>query len=830
MSDPEKVMQMIKENDVKYVDLRFTDPRGKWQHLAHAVETINEDTFTDGIMFDGSSIAGWKAINESDMTLIPDASTAVMDPFAAQPSLVLFCDVYEPGTGQPYGRDPRSIAKKAENYLKSTGIGDTAFFGPEIEFFVFDDVRFKSSMNMQYYEVDSEEGPYVTDKKYEDGNMGHRPPIKGGYFPVPPVDSASDLRAEMLTVMKDMGLKIEKHHHEVAPSQHELGNVFSTLVSAADGCQIYKYVVHNVAISTARRRPSCPSPSRAITAQACTCTSRSGRTASLPSPATSMPTCRKTACSTSAALSSTPRLINAFTNPLTNSYKRLIPGFEAPVLLAYSARNRSRPACLRIPYVASPKRQARRGPLPGSRLEPVSRLRGDAGWRAWMASRTRSIPATRWTRTCTIFAALHRLGKKVPQVCGGRCAKPSTTLEKDHDFLLQGDVFDHRLRDRKLHGELKWEEIYNFAEHTPHPIESTRCTAWSDRGLIGQRNPRQATGGGFLFSGAEEFVQFFVGVVGRFFGQIVATIDRPPPHVIGPVAPHREHVVPGVELAPPAPECEHGTGNLAPAEILGVVHAIDRGASADSIHADAVDRLCVAEAAQIILDRLGGEEFRRLGAARCVAARKSQSGIGADQAFPGRSAGWARKNRVVIAKRKIGVGALKGGQGRHDVEHRQLAHPIGMIQRHAIGDPTTAIVTGDGELPVAEMLHHRDLVGGHGALGIRAMIGRSGRLTTVAVAAQIGRDNREILGQPRRHLVPHDMRLRTLPWSSRSGGPDPAVAGTRMTVPPTFTICRVNPWNMKVRLSLRGNTTARPDQLHPKKGGFQAGGNSWTMF
>jgi glutamine synthetase len=202
MADAKSVLKMIKDNDVKYVDLRFTDPRGKWQHLAHAVETINEDVFTDGLMFDGSSIAGWKAINESDMTLIPDPASAVMDPFAAQPSLILFCDIYEPSTGQPYSRDPRSIAKKAEAYMKGSGVGDTAYFGPEIEFFVFDDVRWKTSMNQQSYVLESSELPDATDRKYEDGNMGHRPPTKGGYFPVPPVDSASDLRAEMLTVMK----------------------------------------------------------------------------------------------------------------------------------------------------------------------------------------------------------------------------------------------------------------------------------------------------------------------------------------------------------------------------------------------------------------------------------------------------------------------------------------------------------------------------------------------------------------------------------------------------------------------------------------------------
>src|ERR1700761_4550617 len=260
MSDSGKVMALIKEHEVKYVDFRFTDPRGKWQHLAHHVRTITPEFLTGGVMFDGSSIAGWKAINESDMLLMPDCSTAVMDPFAAQPSVIIFCDVHEPLTGQPYARDPRSTAKKAEQYLKATGIGDTAYFGPEAEFFVFDDVRYENKMNMSMYEVDSEEGPYVTGKKYPDGNMGHRPPIKGGYFPIPPVDSQSDLRAEMLSVMFDMGLKVEKHHHEVAPSQAELGFVFNTLVRTADDMQIYKYVVHNVAHQYGKTATFMPKP------------------------------------------------------------------------------------------------------------------------------------------------------------------------------------------------------------------------------------------------------------------------------------------------------------------------------------------------------------------------------------------------------------------------------------------------------------------------------------------------------------------------------------------------------------------------------------------
>src|SRR5437764_11487288 len=231
MADTRKVMDMIKEHDVKYVDFRFTDPRGKWQHLAHHVRTITDDFLTGGVMFDGSSIAGWKAINESDMLLAPDCSTAVLDPFAAQTSVIIFCDVHEPLTGLPYGRDPRSTAKKAEQYLVSTGIGDTAYFGPEAEFFIFDDVRYESSMNTASYYIDSEEGPYVTNKQYPDGNTGHRPPIKGGYFPVPPVDSQSDLRAEMLSVMHDMGLDVEQPHPAVAPWPAPPATAYSTLVT-----------------------------------------------------------------------------------------------------------------------------------------------------------------------------------------------------------------------------------------------------------------------------------------------------------------------------------------------------------------------------------------------------------------------------------------------------------------------------------------------------------------------------------------------------------------------------------------------------------------------
>ena len=255
-----KVLDMIKENDVQYVDFRFTDPRGKWQHIAQHVSTVDEDMLTEGIMFDGSSIEGWKAINESDMTLMPDCDTAVMDPFATQPMLIVTCDVVEPSTGQPYERDPRSTAKRAEAYMKSAGFGDTAYFGPEAEFFVFDDVRFSTEPNKMSYEYDSDEDPTARSKVFEEGNPGHGPRVKGGYFPVPPVDSANDLRAEMTSTMLDMGLPMEKHHHEVAPSQHELGIKFDTLVRSADNMQIYKYVTHMVAHSYGKTATFMPKP------------------------------------------------------------------------------------------------------------------------------------------------------------------------------------------------------------------------------------------------------------------------------------------------------------------------------------------------------------------------------------------------------------------------------------------------------------------------------------------------------------------------------------------------------------------------------------------
>jgi len=457
-----KVLDLIKKNNVKYVDLRFTDPRGKWQHTAQTAHTITADTFQNGIMFDGSSIAGWKSIDKSDMMLMPDPETAVMDPFTAQPQLVLFCDVLEPISREPYNRDPRSVAKKAEAFLKKSGIGDKAYFGPEADFFVFDDVRFDVSMNHTFYKINQEEGPYNSGSEMNEGNLGHRPAIKGGYFPVPPVDSFTDLRAEMVTVMEEMGLVMEKHHHEVAPSQHELGLQFTTLTKAADSLQIYKYVTHMTAQAYGKTATFMPKPV-------------------LDDNGSGMHTHQSIfkgekplfAGSKYAGLSDTAlhyiggvmkhaRAINAFSNATTNSYKRLIPGFEAPTLLAYSERNRS--ASCRIPYSPGPKGKRVEVRFPDASGNPyytfaVMLMAGLDGIRKKIKPRN------------PIEADFYELSeselKGIPTVCAS-LQEAIDALDKDRGFLKQGDVFTDDMIDGYI--ELKKEEIQKV-NNTPHPVE-----------------------------------------------------------------------------------------------------------------------------------------------------------------------------------------------------------------------------------------------------------------------------------------------------------------------------------------------------------------------
>src|SRR3990172_11108217 len=350
----EKVLKLIKDNDAKWVDLRFADTRGKEQHVSIPVATVNDEFFESGKMFDGSSISGWKGINESDMVLMPDPSTAVMDPFYDDATVIIRCDVLEPTTMQGYDRCPRSLGKRAEAYLKSTGIADTAFFGPEPEFFIFDDARWGDNLNSAYYEIDSEEGSWNSDRPFEEGNIGHRPGIKGGYFPVPPVDSQQNIRAAMCTAIEEMGIEVEVHHHEVATAgQAEIGTRFNSLVRKADELLMLKYCVLNVAHGFGKTATFMPKPLVGDNGNGMHVHQ------SLSKAGTNLFTGNKYGGLSAMALHyiggifQHAKALNAFTNSSTNSYKRLVPGFEAPVLLAYSARNRS--ASCRVPWVSSPK-------------------------------------------------------------------------------------------------------------------------------------------------------------------------------------------------------------------------------------------------------------------------------------------------------------------------------------------------------------------------------------------------------------------------------------------------------------------------------------------
>ena len=462
MSDVKKVLDMIKEKEVKFVDLRFTDPRGKWQHLTMDVSMADEELLTEGTMFDGSSIAGWKAINESDMTLMPDCSTATLDPFAAQTTLVLFCDVLEPSTHQAYSRCPRSTAKRAEAYLKSSGIGDVAYFGPEAEFFVFDDVRFSVGMHEAFYKLDDVEAPHKRGAAIDQGNTGHRPAVKGGYFPVPPVDSGHDLRSEMLQVIREMGVETEKHHHEVATSQHELGIKFNTLVKTADAMQIYKYVVHNVAHSYGKTATFMPKPVYGDNGSGMHCHQSIWKGGKPLFAGSGYSDLSDIALYYIGGIIKHARAINAFTNPLTNSYKRLIPGFEAPVLLAYSARNRS--ASCRIPYAASPngKRVEVRFPDPGANPYLAYAAMLMAGLDGIENKIHPGDPMDK-----NLYDLPPEELKDVPTVCGS-LRQALENLDADRAFLKKGGVFTDDFIDAYI--ELKMEEVHRF-EHTPHPVE-----------------------------------------------------------------------------------------------------------------------------------------------------------------------------------------------------------------------------------------------------------------------------------------------------------------------------------------------------------------------
>ncbi|WP_299813296.1 type I glutamate--ammonia ligase [uncultured Jannaschia sp.] len=456
------VLKLIKDEEVEYVDIRFTDPRGKLQHLTIIVDEIDEDFLEEGFMFDGSSIGGWKSIEQSDMKLMPDPASVYIDPFYAEKTLCVHCSVSEPDTGEAYDRDPRATAEKAEAYLKASGIGDSAFFGPEAEFFLFDDVRFSNSMNKVGFEVDAADAAWNSGTEYEMGNMGHRPGVKGGYFPVNPTDAAQDLRSEMLSTMKRIGMKVDKHHHEVASCQHELGLIFGSLTKQADEIQKYKYVIHNVAHAYGKTATFMPKPIAGDNGSGMHVNMSIWKDGKPLFAGDQYADLSIEALYFIGGILKHAKALNAFTNPATNSYKRLIPGFEAPVLRAYSARNRS--GCVRIPWTESPKAKRVEARFPDPAANPY--LAFSALLMAGLDGiRNKIHPGEPYDKN--LYDLPPEELASIPTMCGS-LREALDELEKDHEFLLAGDVFT---RDQILgYMELKWGEVHAY-EHTPHPIE-----------------------------------------------------------------------------------------------------------------------------------------------------------------------------------------------------------------------------------------------------------------------------------------------------------------------------------------------------------------------
>jgi len=462
MSSVEDILKKIKDEDIKFVDLRFTDPRGKMQHVTMDANAMDDDTFEEGVMFDGSSIAGWKAINESDMVLMPDLSSSAVDPFFGQPTLAVNCDILDPMTYQPYNRDPRTTARKAENYVKESGIGDSVVFGPEPEFFLFDDVRYAASPYNTGFKLDHFELASNTDAEYEAGNSGHHIQAKGGYFPVPPVDSAQDIRSEMVSVLAEMGVTTEKHHHEVGSAQHELGIKFAPMITSADQVQIYKYVVQQVANAYGKTATFMPKPVYGDNGTGMHCHQSIWKDGK-PLFAGDEYAGLSTECLYYiGGIIKHARAINAFTNPSTNSYKRLVPGFEAPVLLAYSARNRS--ASCRIPFGQSPKSKRVEVRFPDPMANPY--LAFSAMLMAGLDGINNKIhPGDPMDKDLYELPAEELAG--VPTVAGS-LREALENLDNDREFLKAGGVFDDDQIDAYI--ELKMEDVIRF-EHTPHPVE-----------------------------------------------------------------------------------------------------------------------------------------------------------------------------------------------------------------------------------------------------------------------------------------------------------------------------------------------------------------------
>jgi glutamine synthetase len=463
MASAAEVLKMIKDNDVKFVDLRFTDTRGKEQHVTVPAKQFTSSKFEDGHAFDGSSIAGWKGIQASDMLLMPDPESARMDPFSDEPQLNITCDVIEPSDGKGYDRDPRSIAKRAEAYLKSTGIGDTAYFGPEPEFFIFDGVTWNVDMSGCFVKISSEEAPWSSGIEFEGGNMGHRAPVKGGYFPVPPTDSLQDIRNAISLALESQGVEVEVHHHEVAaPGQCEIGTKFNSLVKRADWMQILKYTVWNVAASYGKTATFMPKPVVGDNGSGMHVHQSIWKGGQNLFAGNGYAGLSELALHYIGGIIKHARALNAITNPGTNSYKRLVPGFEAPINLAYSARNRS--AACRIPYVSNPKgrRVEVRFPDPTANAYLAFAAMMMAGLDGIQSKIHPGDPIDK-----NLYDLPPEEAKKVPHPCAS-LDEALAALDGDRAFLTKGGVFSDDMIDAYI--ELKMEEVTRF-RMTTHPVE-----------------------------------------------------------------------------------------------------------------------------------------------------------------------------------------------------------------------------------------------------------------------------------------------------------------------------------------------------------------------
>ncbi|MGO1298271.1 MAG: glutamate--ammonia ligase [Vibrio sp.] len=459
----ENVLSLIQENEVKFIDLRFTDTKGKEQHVSIPAHQVDADFFEEGKMFDGSSVAGWKGINESDMVMMPDASSAVLDPFTEESTVNIRCDILEPATMQGYDRDPRSIAKRAEEYMRSTGIADTVLVGPEPEFFLFDDVRYSSDMSGSFYKIDDVEAAWNSGTEYEDGNKGHRPGVKGGYFPVAPVDSSQDIRSAMCLIMEEMGLVVEAHHHEVATAgQNEIATRFNTMTTKADEIQIYKYVVHNVAHAFGKTATFMPKPLVGDNGSGMHVHQSLAKDGVNLFAGDKYGGLSETALYYIGGIIKHARAINAFANASTNSYKRLVPGFEAPVMLAYSARNRS--ASIRIPVVPSPKARRIEVRFPDPTANPY--LAFSALLMAGLDGIKNKIhPGDAMDKDLYDLPAEE--AAEIPKVAEN-FEIALNALSEDREFLTAGGVFSDDFIDSYI--TLKSEDVTRL-QMTTHPVE-----------------------------------------------------------------------------------------------------------------------------------------------------------------------------------------------------------------------------------------------------------------------------------------------------------------------------------------------------------------------